>query len=259
MFDQDEVGSLELPIPAWLRQREMLQRWLMAAAMVVYFVVGFRLVPMVAAGRATTLWTTLDDRIPFLPWTIYVYAFVYTAMLYPLFVVRCSRLFQRVAMAYFAVLTISFVCYAVFPVTSIGLRPNTAGLSDHVFHEWGIKLNYALDEPYNLFPSLHLSIAILAMLSAWKAAPRVGALALPIVGGVGIAIFTTKQHFLADGVAAIGLAVAVFLWILQPYASREVPEAQRTFGYRGAAGYFAFHCGVYLALYVAFRMGARVW
>ncbi len=254
----EHVHPFSLAARRW-RPRAPIDRWLVALALVAYFVVGFRVLPMTAVGRATTLRTALDDKIPFLPWTMYLYAFVYTAMLYPLFVVRCSRLFNRVVLAYFAVLTLSFLCYLAFPVTSVGLRPDSSMLSDHVFHEWGLKLNFALDEPYNLFPSLHLSIATLAMLSAWKASPRLGALALPIVVGVGIAIVTVKQHYVVDGVAALALSAAVYCWILRPYPTRQIAERQRTYGWRGAARYFAFHCAIYLALYGAFRMGVTAW
>jgi len=44
---------------------------------------------------ARSLGTALDAAIPFIPATVYLYSWVYTAMLYPLFTVRCIRLFRR--------------------------------------------------------------------------------------------------------------------------------------------------------------------
>jgi membrane-associated phospholipid phosphatase len=256
MLDQVQELALELP---WGRLRNPARRVLLAILMVSYFVAGQRLIPLAVEGRASTLHCFLDDLVPFWPWTMYLYAFVYTSMLYPLFVVRCDRLFRRVVLAYFAVLTIAFACFLAFPVTAIGLRPAPAMLRDEVFHEWGLKLNYALDPPYNLFPSLHLSIAATAMLSAWKASRRFGVLATPIVAGVGMSIVTVKQHYVVDGLGAIILAAAVFLLVLRPYPTDAVPEGQRSYSWRGPAAYAAFHCLVYLGLFVAFRMGAKAW
>lgn len=256
MAEQTRNFDLEI---SWNPQRETTRRALITIAVLTYFVVGFRVVPMLSASRATTLRTFLDDRIPFLPWTVYFYAAVYVAGAYPVFVVRCPRLFDRTMMAYTALLTASFLCYLVFPVTSIGFRPDPSTLNDRIFHEWGLKLNYALDEPYNLFPSLHLSIVSIAMLSAWKASARLGALALPLVAAVAVAIFTLKQHYLADGIAALCLTTGIYYLFLKPYPARQIPERERSYGRRGAATYLAVHTGIYLALYVAFRCGLKVW
>lgn len=254
----DQTRSFDLELSPDL-QRGQSWRLLVALALVAYFVIGFRVGPMLSGNRGVSLRTPLDDQIPFLPWTIYFYASFYVALAYPLFVVRCPRLFDRVAMAYFAVLSLCFVCYLVFPVTAVGFRPDPSILDDHVFHEWGLKLTYALDEPSNLFPSLHLSMAVMLALAAWKASPWLGALALPLVAGVTVAIFTVKQHYLADGVAALGLAAGVYYWILRPYPDRQVAEEERSNGWRGVARFAVFHAGVLLACYVAFRLGVKAW
>ena len=255
MTDQTRDFELELPLDL---PREATRRLVISLALFAYFVIGFRVMPMLSAARATTLRTFLDDQIPFLPWTIYFYASFYIALVYPLFVVRCPRLFDRAALAYFAVLSLCFVCYMAFPVTAVGFRPDPSSLDERVFHEWGLKLTYALDEPYNLFPSLHLSMALTLTLAAWKASPRMGALALPIVGGVAVAIFTIKQHYLADGLAALGLAGGIYYWILRPYPTQRVAERERSNGWRGATSYLVFHAGALLACYVAFRLGVKV-
>ena len=254
----DQARSADLELSSEL-QRGQTWRLLVTLALFAYFVVGFRIAPMLSGGRAVSLRTPLDDQIPFLPWTVYFYVSFYIALAYPLFVVRCPRLFDRVAVAYFAVLSLCFVCYLVFPVTAVGFRPDPSSLDEHVFHEWGLKLTYAIDEPSNLFPSLHLSMAVTLTLAAWKASPRLGALALPLVVGVAVAIFTVKQHYLADGVAALGLAAGVYYWILRPYPNRHVDEAERSNGWRGVASFAVFHAGVLCACYVAFRLGVKAW
>ena len=62
-------------------------RVLLAGLIALYFAVGFQIVGMFARkGQLHTLRTSLDDAIPFVPLTIYLYAWVYTSAFYPVFV-----------------------------------------------------------------------------------------------------------------------------------------------------------------------------
>lgn len=239
--------------------REALVRAAVAALVVAYFIGGFHLVASLAKGaRVHTLRTPIDDAIPFVPWTVYLYSWVYTSAMYPLFVVRGRQLFRRTVLAYLSVLTASFACFVLFPVTSIGLRPDVRALRDDVFHEWGMRLTYFADPPYNLFPSLHLSIACIALFASARASVRLAALAAPVVVAIAVTILTTKQHFVADGLGAFAVASLVDWFVLRPYR-REHDPSPRTFGAKGPLLYLLFHSTVYGALYLLFRSGFRPW
>jgi hypothetical protein len=209
--------------------------------------------------RARSLETALDRQIPFLAWTIYLYAWVYTAMFYPVFVVRCPYLFRRVALAYVVVAAISMACWVAWPVTSAALRPDITALPTDVFHVWGLRLNYTLDPPTNLFPSLHLSVATLACLAAGTARREAGLLLVPVVAAIAVAICTVKQHFVADGVAGVALGIAVWLALVRPARLHGRPTDQVAHPLPYAAGYYAFHACVYGAIFIAYRAGLRVW
>ena len=64
--------------------------------------------------------------------------------------------------------------------------------------------------PTSLFPSLHLSLATLAALIAWRARPLFGWCAAPMVVAVAMSITTMKQHFVVDGAGAVALATLAF-------------------------------------------------
>ena len=233
-------------------------RVLLAGLIALYFAVGFQIVGMFARkGQLHTLRTSLDDAIPFVPLTIYLYAWVYTSAFYPVFVIRSPKLFQRVVLAYVWTLTAAYVCFIAYPVTSTGLRADVSSLDESTFHGWGLRLTYLLDPPVNLFPSLHLAIAIIVVLAAWKASRQLGLLAMPIAAAVAISIFTTKQHFLADGAGAIVLAGVVWWFTLR--RARPEAEGNPSYGLTGAALYFVFHGCVYGAMYLLFRAGFRPW
>lgn len=228
---------------------------LATGVLTAYYVAGIVVSTKLSAGRpALELRTQLDDAIPFSAWTVYLYSWVYTAALYPIFVVRSSRIFRRVVTSYFVVLTASFLVFAAMPVTSRFLRADSARLDPSVFSEWAMRLTYAIDPPYNLFPSLHLSIAATAALSAAVASRRYGLYAVPVVLAIAVTICTTKQHFVADGVAGLVLAFATHAVVYRGFRP-SVEDEPLTFGWRGAALYLAYHALFYSAFFLAYLAG----
>lgn len=231
-----------------------------ALGMLAITIVGYRAVGFgVDAASAHTLRLAVDDRIPFWPWTVYLYSWIYTAMLYPLFVVRCPRLFRRTVEVYGLTVAASLATWAVYPVTSIGLRPDISHLDTSIFHNWGVALTFFVDPPYNLFPSLHLAAACLAMLVAWKARPLFGMCSLPILLGVAMSICTMKQHYVVDGVAALVVVAVVYRLRLASYRAERDAVGPVAYTWRGPALYAAFHGCVWLGLYAAFLLGFRPW
>ncbi len=234
------------------------ERLLLTLAVLAYFVAGFETVAAVAApGRAHTLHTAFDDAIPLVPWTVFLYSWVYASALYPVFVLRSRALLRRAVVAATLTLTVAFVCFAVYPVTSVGLRPDPSLLDDTRFDEWGLRLTYFADPPYNLFPSLHLGTATVAALSAGRASRWLGLAGAPVVLAIAVTICTTKQHYLVDGVAAMVLAAAVWFAVLR--TARPEPGEAPAFGWRGAAVYVGFHALVYGFFGALFLAGYRPW
>lgn len=241
------------PLPSDGREKALLVGLLSLWTFGGYYLIGLTYDP----SQASSLRTPLDDAIPFLPVFMYAYEGVYTALLYPVFVVRCQRLFRRVAWAYFWVATVSLVIWAVFPVAATDLRPDVTHLDLSVFHCWGLRVNYALDPPLNLFPSLHVAIATLAALVGYKARPLYGAFGA--VGAVLITLSTVfvKQHFVADGVAGIVLAVLVYRFTIAGYEREGADPEAVAYTWRGPAGYALFHLSLVLAFLIAWIVDWR--
>lgn len=232
--------------------------------LLVAFVLGFAFAGYFAIGHwshgtTRTLRTPLDDAIPVVPAAMWLYAWVYTAMFYPAFVVRCPYLFRRGVLAYLVVLIVSMVSWAAWPVTSAPLRPDLSALEPTTFHAWGLRLNYTLDPPYNCFPSLHMSVAVLAALIGWRAKRLWGLVAVPPVLGIAVAIVTVKQHWVADGVAGALLGAATYAVVVHPARTGDRGEDDLAFDRRGPALYLAFHSTVYVALFAAYQAGWRPW
>ena len=148
----------------------VIERLAATAGLVTFFIVGyFGVGRSISSAMTFDMATSLDRRIPFIAQSVWIYFWVFTAALIPLFVVKCPRLFRRTVLAYGLVIAISLICFKAYPATSASLRAAGAVLDVSSPSNWAVSVLYSLDPPYNLFPSLHLSLALLAAFSAWKA------------------------------------------------------------------------------------------
>lgn len=247
----------EAPAPPLRFGRRIGEAFLTFWAIVVPFAwVGVTADP--AAGAS--LRTALDDAIPFVPASVYLYSCVYTSMLYPLFTVRDEALWRRCLAAYGVVAALSVATYLVFPVTAVGLRPDVSGLDPSSFHNWGVRLTFFVDPATNLFPSLHVSVAFIATLAAWRARALYGWLALPGALGILVSISTMKQHFVADGLGALVVVGVAWRLTLASYPASRIPVGRRALTWRGPAAFAALHVLFYASFYTLFRaVGGGVW
>ena len=230
---------------------------LTAVLFTLFFVGYYALAALVDPVRAHSLRTSLDDAIPFVPATIYFYAWVYTALFLPLFVVRCQTLFRRVIAAYALVVGVSLLCFAIYPVTSLGLRSEVESLDPARFTSWALRLVYTLDPPYNLFPSVHIAIAILAAGVAWTARRVYGIVAGAAVAVIAVAICTVKQHFVLDGLAGLALGAAVWFALVRGHRCDACTVLH--YPWQGPALYLAVHASIYGAVFVVFLAGVAPW
>ena len=166
----------------------------------------------------TDMTTALDRLIPQLPWTVAIYfgCFLFWALNYCL----CARMERRRALAFFgADFLVKAVCLAFFLALPTQMsRPQPDGTG---FWDAALRFLYLIDEPNNLFPSIHCAVSWLSWaglrdrqeLPAWYRS-----LSLLLALAVVFATLTTKQHVLAD--AAAGIALAEAAWQLALALSR---------------------------------------
>jgi membrane-associated phospholipid phosphatase len=223
-----------------------------------YFAIGLNQDPQLAH----TLATRLDLAIPFSPAWMFAYGGVYTALLLPCFVVKCDRLFRRVALAYLFALLVSYATFAIFPVTTgrDHFRPDPASLDTTVFWVWGAALNYTIDPPMNCFPSLHVATMTLATLATWRADRLVGAFAAVVAVIISLSTLLVKQHYIADVLAGAALAFVGWAIFIRPYD----PRGQKPEEIRQPRWGVLIYLGLYLfalfgVLYPLYVKGVRPW
>ncbi len=225
------------------------------AAMTLLAICAF--LPYFAINHVTLNWPARDlggpvDRlVPFGPaWelvyvSIYFYIFVVVAYL------RDAPLFRRVVLSF---CLIQFTCYAVFLAVPVGLqRPDTLDLQ-HRFLEWGLALNYTLDQPRNLFPSLHLGNAFMVSLLIFRLQRRAGLWALAWATLIGYSTMAARHHFFADVVAGIVVALVADRLILASAVAR-ARGRELLNPPRYAWSVIAVYPATVLVLYLAWRAG----
>ena len=235
-------------------QRDGLERFVLAGALLAYFIVGYFGVQFVTPSRRIyDMALRLDDLIPFRAQAVWAYIWAFPAALIPLFLVKSRRLFRRTAAAYAAAITISLLFFHFLPETAVNLRPPTTMLNVARPSDWMVAVVYDIDPPGNLFPSLHLSITALSAFAAWRSHKAFGAAAFVGLGFVAVAACLVKQHFLIDVIGGLALAALVGRLTIGRHPLQDA--AKPTSGWREALNYLAMVCLFYAVIYGAFLSG----
>jgi membrane-associated phospholipid phosphatase len=189
------------------RRKNMIERTALSVGVAILFIGGYFGVGYSRdAATAHCLFRAVDHQIPFVAASVWVYLMLFPIALSPVVLAQCPRLFRRTALAYACTIIASLICFTVYPVTSVDLRADAATLATSGLAGRVLSVLYILDPPYNLLPSLHVSIAMLAALSAWKVAKRYGVLLAVAAFSIAASACLVKQHFALDVLAAAALA-----------------------------------------------------
>lgn len=180
---------------------------LFATNTITYY--GSRLLTGDAVFNNLTL--PIDSCIPFLPWTVLFYwgcSWIWVVNYY------CSAVFskdggKRFITAHIMGEAVCLLIFVIFPTAMT--RPEITGST---FFDFGVRVTYFLDEPDNLFPSLHCFISWMCWISVRgnKKIPKwYRILSLIVALLICLSTLTVKQHVFVDVPAGILLAELCYL------------------------------------------------
>lgn len=153
----------------------------------------------------------IDRSIPFCPaWaSVYVLSYPFWILSYWLTARGTGRAFWfRFVTADMLARVVCGVIYLLFPTTN--LRPDILG--DGIW-DWVMGWIYAMDQPTNLFPSIHCLASLMSYLGVRKAEGlSKGYKAATLIFAMLIFLSTqfTKQHYMADVAGGIGVALICY-------------------------------------------------
>lgn len=170
-------------------------------------------------GTAVFEW---ERAIPFVEWTIVPYLSLIGFFAAAFYVCRTRAELTCLVMRLLAVLVLSLVCYALWPLRFTFDKPATQGLTG-----WLFDLLHAFDLPYNRAPSLHISVAVILWAAFARRVQGVVRVALAAwFGLIGVSVLTTYQHHVID-VPAGALAGWVSVWLFPSASGQTAPSVYR--------------------------------
>lgn len=183
-----------------------------AASVGVVFVTGYLGIPRILGERdGYDLSIGVESFIPYAGWAAIPYTLGYVIILGPAIPFHEMHFVRRGAAAYLLAMAICFSLFYLVPVRCI--PPPATGPIDGFLLP---RLPWLDDRGWNAFPSLHVAMATLACLSLLKVSHWVSLAALLIWTLVFASTLLLKRHFLVDGLAGAGLALAIHFRVVEP-------------------------------------------
>lgn len=164
--------------------------------------------------------TAVDLATPFVPWTVWLYVseYLFFALVY-----LCTRRLDSINRYFYAFLFVQIASCTVFwllpttyPRDLFPLPADLDAVTAGVF-----TVLRATDSPHNCLPSLHVSsvyLSVFLYLEEVRERPRTFWAFLAWGTVISLSTLTTKQHYLADVVAGLGLGgLAFWLFFRSPW------------------------------------------
>lgn len=175
--------------------------------------------------------TFIDGLIPFNKYFVipygYWFVYLYGALLY--FAVVNGKHFIRLLMSMVSGMFICYIIFFLFPTTVPRPAINGNGVFD-ILMAWV----YALDKPYNCFPSIHVLNAFLVTLFLCKYHHEKAIRMFAVVSYIMITLSTLfiYQHYVLDAISATLLGMTMYLLYTNDYIWSKVP-VKRLLNYMG--------------------------
>ena len=193
----------------------LVQRIAIILAFALFFIVSYFLLVqrVVSVGVFHSLLIPGEEKIPFLPWTFFIYCLVYIVPVMAFLFLKTRESLIASVRAFFAAIAIHIVVWFFYPV-EYTLRPAILPLQPQPLMHW-IDFLFRLDNPpVNCFPSLHVTYAFLTYFAIRTYRPKFAPYFLVLAILISLSTLTFKQHFVVDVVAgflvAWGLALFFF-------------------------------------------------
>jgi membrane-associated phospholipid phosphatase len=155
------------------------------------------------ATPVTLVPSGLDAAIPFLPWTVWAYLSQFPYLGFVYWQGRGTVAWARDLRAMLAATIASVAVFVLYPThiprEAIDADPATT---------LAFAALYGTDPATNCLPSLHVSLAFLGATGFWPERPRLAWACLAWAALITVSTLTTKQHYVADVLAGLAVAVA---------------------------------------------------
>lgn len=167
----------------------------------------------------------VDRLLPLVPGWSLVYGALYLFLIVlPILIVREEELLRRTVHAYLLIWITAYLFFFVLYPTSAPRPPRVIGEG---FGVWALGALYSADPPYNCFPSLHVAHSFVSAFASRRVHRGVGNAAMICAALVAVSTLFTKQHWVADVIAGVVLALIAHALFLARYPAGRMPGTDR--------------------------------
>ncbi len=165
------------------------------------------------AGVPFLVDNALEQSIPFLPWTIWIYFSFFVFIGSTVFRVE-DTIFWRFILSSSLAATIAWSIVLLLPISFA--RPDAALIESDIYRQIFTFVHNA-DPAHITFPSLHVGVTWICIMLLWNRPGRMWRFSLGIA--ISLSTLLTKQHLVSDVIG--GVALAWFcVWLTGRYAGR---------------------------------------
>ncbi len=180
----------------------------------VYYVIGYIYIAITYMVTNRQTWqiphqlrmTIIDNSIPFLPWTGWIYATIYVLPLIATVFIRKVDEIKVLLFVFICTATICSLVFAFYP--TIYPRPK---MISQGFWSLPLEVIRGADFPGNCWPSEHVAFSFLSAFIMYRSSSKWGNFLIFWSVLIGISTLTTKQHYVWDVVAGYALARVVYV------------------------------------------------
>ncbi|HQM44836.1 MAG: phosphatase PAP2 family protein [Syntrophaceae bacterium] len=179
--------------------------------LVSFYTVGYLGINRLNAYRDSyydvSFWFEKD--IPFVPSFIIAYSLVFVLVAILFLMLENMADFREMVTRFFIMTLICFAFFLILPVR-MNFRPEMVMTDDWITQ--AVCFYFWIDQPYNLFPSMHLSASFFSAFYCLSKKRMVGYVSMIMAILVGISVVLLKQHYILDVVAGFLLAFCCFFF-----------------------------------------------
>ncbi len=143
----------------------------------------------------------LDEHIPLIPWTVWIYVSYYFLVPISIFLLWPTNLFLPFLISQIAVTVISSAIWKLFPNGVV--RPKITDAT--TYHHSILKLIYRHDNDSNGLPSGHVGHTFISCYFLSIAFPQLWIIFFLILIAISFSTLTTKQHYYLDMVSTLAI------------------------------------------------------
>jgi len=151
--------------------------------------------------------TPFDDRVPLVVGAAWGYLLIYLVVATTILTLRSRAIYFAAMKGLAAQCALCFVIFLALPVR-MAARPDQAVLLMDGPNALLLSFFYVLDRPLNLFPSLHLLLAVWCAFALMADRPAWRWPCLASIAITAISVLLVRQHYIADVAAGLAMAFA---------------------------------------------------